>query len=152
MTLLSSSAYRVSRWINKRNDPKTDRHWRWLMMPTEKHCAEPMSLASFGVPQLAANKESAVMLRNRMSVYYSGRVQGVGFRYTVKNVAMGFEVNGTVRNLTDGRVELVVEGSKSELEAFRAAIRESGVTANIRHEDVIWSDARGEFRGFEIVR
>ena len=121
-------------------------------MPAEKHCAAPVSLASFGVPPLAANKQSAVMLRNRMSVYYSGRVQGVGFRYTVKNVAMGFEVNGTVRNLTDGRVELVVEGSKSELEAFRAAIHESGMAANIRHEDVIWSDARGEFRGFEIVR
>lgn len=112
----------------------------------------PVSLASFGVPQLADNKQRAVVLRKRMTVYYSGRVQGVGFRYTVKNVAMGFEVNGMVRNLPDGRVELVVEGDKTELEAFLAAIHESGLGANIRHEDVSWADARGEFRGFEIVR
>jgi len=92
------------------------------------------------------------MLRKRMCVFYSGRVQGVGFRYTAKSVAMGFDVTGTVRNLPDGRVELVAEGDKSELDAFREAIREAGLAGNISHEDVVWADARGEFRGFEIVR
>ena len=50
-----------------------------------------------------------------MHIFYSGHVQGVGFRYTVKSVAAGFEVNGTVRNLPDGRVELVAEGDSGEL-------------------------------------
>ena len=92
------------------------------------------------------------MSRIRMMVLYSGRVQGVGFRYTARTVAAGFEVCGTVRTLPDGRVELVAEGERAELEAFREAIREEGLAANIRDEAVTWSGALGEFRGFEIVR
>jgi acylphosphatase len=90
-------------------------------------------------------------MRSRMQVLYSGHVQGVGFRYTVKSAAAGFEVTGTVRNLPDGRVELVAEGPREELEAFRRAIREAGMEHFIRNEDVIWSEAAGGFRGFEIV-
>ncbi len=86
-----------------------------------------------------------------MQVVYSGRVQGVGFRYTVKHVVSGFEVTGSVRNLLDGRVELVAEGAKDELEAFRQAIRESGLDHFIQNEDVSWGEARNEFRGFEIL-
>jgi len=92
------------------------------------------------------------MSRIRMMVLYSGRVQGVGFRYTARTVAAGFEVCGTVRNLPDGRVELVAEGERAELDAFRAAIRDEGLAANIRDEAVSWSGPLGEFRGFEIVR
>ena len=91
------------------------------------------------------------MNRARMQVFYSGRVQGVGFRYTAKTTAMGFEVTGTVRNLADGRVELLVEGERDELEAFRQAIRDSGLGGFIRDEAVIWHPAVGGFRGFEIV-
>jgi acylphosphatase len=90
--------------------------------------------------------------RRRLCVLYSGHVQGVGFRYTAKSVAAGFEVAGTVRNLPDGRVELVAEGAKGELEAFRTAIRDEGLGSLIRNEDVTWSEARGGLRGFEIVR
>ena len=86
-----------------------------------------------------------------MHIFYSGRVQGVGFRYTTKSVAMGFEVTGTVRNVADGRVELTVEGERAELEAFQEAIRDSGLGGSIRGEAVDWSGATGEFRGFEIV-
>ena len=87
-----------------------------------------------------------------MRVLYSGQVQGVGFRYTVKSVATGFELTGSVRNLPDGGVELIAEGAKDELEAFRQAIRESGLDHFVRQEDVSWQEARSEFRGFEIVR
>jgi acylphosphatase len=87
-----------------------------------------------------------------MQVLYSGQVQGVGFRYTVKSVATGFDVTGSVRNLPGGGVELVAEGAKDELEAFRQAIRESGLDHFIRQEDVSWQAASSEFRGFEIVR
>jgi len=92
------------------------------------------------------------MKRSRMRIFYSGQVQGVGFRFTVKSMVTGFEVVGTIRNLPDGRVELVAEGARDELEAFRVAIRESGMDHFIRNEDVEWSDASGVFRGFEIVR
>jgi len=90
--------------------------------------------------------------RCRLEIFYSGRVQGVGFRYTVKTVATGFEISGTVRNLPDGRVELVAEGARAELEAFRAAIRDEGLAGFIRDERVTWADAKNEFRGFEIAR
>ena len=84
-------------------------------------------------------------------VVYRGRVQGVGFRYSVRKVANEFEVTGSVRNLTDGRVELVAEGSKDELDAFRQGIRESGLEHFIQQEEVSWGEAKNDFRGFEIV-
>ncbi len=86
-----------------------------------------------------------------MHILYSGHVQGVGFRYTAKSVATGFEVTGTVRNQPDGRVELLAEGERTELEAFRQAIRDAGLEHFIRDEFVNWSEARGGFRGFQIV-
>jgi len=92
------------------------------------------------------------MSRKRMTVFYSGRVQGVGFRYTVKALTPGFEVTGTVRNLLDGRVELIAEGEREELDAFRQAIRASGLARNIQREEEFWCEAGGSFRGFEIVR
>ncbi len=102
--------------------------------------------ASYGiVPQ-----SNDVMNRRRLQIVYSGQVQGVGFRYTAKRAAAGFEVTGTVRNLPDGRVELVAEGTRDELDAFRQAIREAGMEHFIRNEDVHWSEASGNFRGFEI--
>ena len=90
------------------------------------------------------------MNRHRVTNYYTGRVQGVGFRYATKTVATGFEVTGTVRNLDDGRVELVAEGSKEELDAFLVGIRECGVGRFIRQEQACWAEAKNEFRGFEI--
>lgn len=133
----------------------------------EKHCATSGDLASSGElsvrrvgsmqvvlrPARSVTLRTArAMKRSRMHIFYSGSVQGVGFRYTVKSTAAGFEVTGTVRNLPDGRVELTAEGSREELDAFQKAIRESGLDHFIRNEDVRWSDATGEFRDFEIVR
>jgi acylphosphatase len=92
------------------------------------------------------------MSRCRVLVLYSGRVQGVGFRYTVKQVAAGYAVVGRVRNLPDGRVELVAEGARDELEAFRQGIRDAGLDGFIRQEDVRWAEAHNQLRGFEIVR
>ena len=92
------------------------------------------------------------MSRCRVLVHYSGRVQGVGFRYTAKTTAAGFAVVGNVRNLPDGRVELVAEGERAELEAFQAAIRDSGLSGFIRDEVATWQPAVGGFKGFEIVK
>jgi acylphosphatase len=101
--------------------------------------------------QAASLKRAPTEERRRMQILYSGRVQGVGFRYAVRTLAAGFEVTGTVRNLTDGRVELTAEGTKTELEAFRVAIRDAGLAANIRHEDASWTDPSGEDTGFAIT-
>ena len=62
------------------------------------------------------------MPRVRRRVHFSGRVQGVGFRFTCHSLARGYEVAGHVRNLADGRVELVAEGEPIELDKFLAAI------------------------------
>lgn len=99
----------------------------------------------------AVSSEPLMEKRQRMTIFYSGRVQGVGFRYHAKAVAAGFEVTGAVRNLDDGRVELMAEGVREELDAFRAAIRDSGLAGFIRDEKVSWSDAKNECRGFEII-
>jgi len=92
------------------------------------------------------------MARRRLHVFFTGRVQGVGFRHSVRTLATGFEATGMVRNLPDGRVEFTAEGEPSELEAFLQAIRESEVGRFIRHEECSWSEAAGRFRGFEIAR
>lgn len=90
--------------------------------------------------------------RQRMQIFYTGRVQGVGFRYTTKMLAQSYEVTGVIRNLADGRVELLAEGAPEELEAFRKGIQESELSPFIRNEETHWGNAKNEFRGFEIVR
>jgi len=87
----------------------------------------------------------------RLQVYFSGHVQGVGFRYTVQRLALGFDVTGWVKNLSDGRVELMAEGEREELEAFQAAIPNAGLRRSIRNTQAHWSVGTGEFRGFEIA-
>ena len=91
------------------------------------------------------------MDRCRLHVWYSGHVQGVGFRYSVRSTAQGYEVAGLVRNLLDGRVELIAEGTRAELEAFRQGILDSGLGGLIRNEAVAWEPARGDVRGFVIA-
>jgi acylphosphatase len=89
-------------------------------------------------------------MRKRATVFYSGRVQGVGFRYTTREIACGYELTGYARNLHDGRVELVAEGAEQEVTAFLEAVRASQLGSHIRNADVNWSDATDEFQGFGI--
>lgn len=81
--------------------------------------------------------------------YFSGDVQGVGFRYTAQHVARGFAVTGFVRNLPDGRVELVAEGEQKELERFLDALGQQ-MEGHIRTRTDSDSAATGQFKGFEI--
>lgn len=55
-------------------------------------------------------------------VHYSGRVQGVGFRYTTVSISRGYQVTGYVRNLPDGQVELWAEGEATEVDRFLDAV------------------------------
>jgi acylphosphatase len=81
-------------------------------------------------------------------VRYSGRVQGVGFRYTTQRLAGSFPVSGYVRNLPDGEVELVAEGVPDQVEAFLAAVarRMAGYVTHAQVEDA----AVGGHQGFRI--
>jgi len=75
----------------------------------------------------------------------------VGFRYTVKSLVPGYDVLGIIRNLPDGRVEMVAEGERTELEAFLQAVRDSGLRRNIRDEEIEFAESQDNFRGFEIT-
>ena len=85
-----------------------------------------------------------------LQVFYEGRVQGIGFRWTVRHIATGFDVTGWVRNLADGRVELQVNGEESEVLAFIDAIKTSELASHIRRQQESRLQAGPNVRGFEI--
>ena len=88
--------------------------------------------------------------QKRMQVFFSGTVQGVGFRFTAERLARRFPITGFVRNLEDGRVEVTAEGEETSLVEFLTAIRESGMKSYIRDVEAHWSVPQGCFRGFSI--
>ncbi len=90
-------------------------------------------------------------MRERVTVLYSGTVQGVGFRWRAIDASRGLQVSGYVRNLADGRVELVAEGERAEVGRLLDAVRGS-VGDLVEREDASWSAATGEFRGFGVRR
>ena len=85
----------------------------------------------------------------RQHVYYSGRVQGVGFRYTAVRCAGGYDVSGFVRNLDDGRVELVVEGPRKDVDGLLEDIRHA-MDRNIRNETCQTEEATGVYGDFSV--
>ena len=85
-------------------------------------------------------------------VFYEGRVQGVGFRFTVKQIARGFEVTGWVRNLPDGREEMQCGGEREEVDAFLDEIAKSELKGHIKNVTVAPIALPEGVKGFEIVR
>src|SRR5947209_8747024 len=85
-----------------------------------------------------------------LQVFYEGNVQGVGFRWTVRHIAKGFDVTGWIRNLADGRVELQVAGEESEVLAFLEAIKTSELASHIRRQEQTRLASRPDAHGFEI--
>ena len=85
-----------------------------------------------------------------LQIFYEGNVQGVGFRYSVRQIAKGFDVTGFVRNLDDGRVELMAAGEEDEVLAFVEAIGQSELRAHIRKQSEMQVADPPPFRGFEI--
>jgi acylphosphatase len=86
----------------------------------------------------------------RRHLFYSGRVQGVGFRYTAQRIARSFAVTGWVRNLPDGRVELIVEGDAADTQGFLQRLADS-MAGNIDGVEQLDEAATGEFSGFQIT-
>ncbi|MFO0852569.1 MAG: acylphosphatase [Gemmataceae bacterium] len=84
-------------------------------------------------------------------VVYAGRVQGVGFRATVADLARKYPVAGWVRNLPDGRVELWAEGPAAVVDGLLAAVRDT-YSRHIRAEARDDPPATGAYRSFDIVR
>lgn len=88
-------------------------------------------------------------MKKRLHVYFDGRVQGVGFRFTAVEVARQTRVYGWVKNLDDSRVEVVAEAEEETLKDFLRDL--SGRFSHyIRDKEVEWLDASGEFRDFTI--
>jgi acylphosphatase len=85
-----------------------------------------------------------------LQVFFEGRVQGVGFRWSIRHIAKGFDVKGWVRNLIDGRVEMQVSGEESEVRPFLEAIGQSELRAYIRRQTENKLEAPVEANGFEI--
>ena len=86
-------------------------------------------------------------------VFYEGRVQGVGFRYTVRHLAKGYDVLGWARNLPDGRVELLAGGQPEEVAGFLNAIVDSELAGFIKNQQVHSVDvsALAGLSGFTIL-
>lgn len=85
----------------------------------------------------------------RLRAQFSGSVQGVGFRFTAERLARRFPVTGFVRNLANGKVELVAEGEEQTLQEFLAAVRQA-FRDDIRDVAAEWAAATAEFKGFGI--
>jgi acylphosphatase len=79
---------------------------------------------------------------------YSGRVQGVGFRYTAQRLAQGYEVTGYVRNLANGSVELVAQGQADQVDAFLEAVARR--MADYIRKTSVREESPGDYQGFEI--
>ena len=85
-----------------------------------------------------------------LQVFYEGNVQGVGFRWTVRHAATGFDVTGWVRNLPDGRVELQVTGEENEVRVFLDRIAQGELHSLIHKQTENKLEKPLTARGFEI--
>lgn len=87
---------------------------------------------------------------HHISIHFSGRVQGVGFRYRTLQIAKEFDVSGFVRNLSDGRVQLEAEGETDEAKAFVAEVADK-LDVFIRKTERSEGTRAPQYRGFTIA-
>jgi len=88
-------------------------------------------------------------MKKQVHIYYSGRVQGIGFRFTAERMAQELGVGGWVKNLSDGRVEVIAEAQEDKLKEFIAQINKT-FSQYIQDIDINWQPAMGEFRDFGV--
>lgn len=87
------------------------------------------------------------LVRARMRV--RGMVQGVGFRYFVRNTAASLGLDGTVRNMSDGSVEVVAEGERGLVEVLIRELRTGPRYASVDGLDIKWEEPKKDFSGFD---
>lgn len=87
----------------------------------------------------------------RAHIFVSGRVQGVFFRDHTRRWASSFRLTGWVRNLWDGRVEVLVEGKKERIESLISRLREGPPMAHVEKVEVNWEEYKDEFNDFRIT-
>ena len=90
------------------------------------------------------------MTTAKAHLFIEGRVQGVFYRAFTRNLAAKLGLNGWVRNLHDGRVEALFEGSREKLEQAIEGCRKGPIGSSVRNIEVIWEESSGEYKGFEI--
>ncbi|MDP8264916.1 MAG: acylphosphatase [Candidatus Aceula lacicola] len=84
------------------------------------------------------------------SIFYSGVVQGVGFRYTTQRIALGLSLCGWVRNLSDGRVEVLAEGPKEKIEQLIVELNEHFLQ-DIKNHQINYYSVTGKHYGFSVA-
>ncbi|MBL7081281.1 MAG: acylphosphatase [Candidatus Omnitrophica bacterium] len=89
------------------------------------------------------------MVRAQIHLYFAGYVQGVGFRFITEDLARTLSVVGWVKNLHDGRVEVVAEAEEETLREFLSRLRQK-FSQYIQNVDIDWLPPTGEFQGFNI--
>ncbi|TFE68716.1 acylphosphatase [Methylacidiphilum sp. Yel] len=90
-------------------------------------------------------------MNKQLKAYFSGFVQGVGFRATAKRIAQRYPLGGLVRNLKDGRVELIVEGEEQTIKEFIRELTHSYLQSYISHMDFLWGEPEGKYNHFYIA-
>jgi acylphosphatase len=87
----------------------------------------------------------------RIHAYVSGKVQGVFFRDTTRRKAMEFGVTGWVKNLPDGRVEVVAEGTEDGVDKLEQFLHEGSRGARVEEVELDEEDPKNEFNTFKIT-
>lgn len=90
-----------------------------------------------------------LIMKKQIHVYYSGRVQGVGFRFSAEDIANNLGVTGWVKNLRDGRVEILAEAEEGVLKDFLERVNKY-FSHYIQQVDIEWQEAFGKFKEFGI--
>ncbi len=86
----------------------------------------------------------------RAHILISGLVQGVCFRWFAQKEANSLGLTGYVKNLFDGRVEVVVEGERNLIEEYLSQLRIGPISADVRGINIDWKEYKGDFDGFDI--
>ena len=95
-------------------------------------------------------KKKEVQPARRAHIFFSGRVQGVGFRYTAENIALEIGLVGWVKNTSDNRVEVVCEGAEAKINLLLDKIKQSFLGPYIKKTVCDWERPTGEFKDFRV--
>ena len=84
-------------------------------------------------------------------IFFTGMVQGVGFRYTTQRIASSLGLKGWVKNLSDGRVEILSEGPKASIEKMFQEL-DDHFKSYIQHREVNWQKSSNQFKDFRVIQ